>query len=326
MKAVYGPVLATALLTSLSPAGKAFDCSKATTATELAICRSTAARQAEHAMEKAYFSLRGILADKQRKWLLNSQRSWLQARKEQCLADAPCLARWARRHARELAAGLDGPAPYWFVQQGNRYHYAITISAPRFLTPGTPAQKAYNRWLDRLIAKAPAGRQGEPVLTYGGEPYTHQISVELKRHDRQLLSALADIYEYSGGAHPNSWTRAINLQTGTGRKLDIAKLFDRRARQHLIHECAGQIVDKQDNVYGDRNRESAIKSLLLEDYPGVVKKHVLNSSFWHFTGGQATIRFDSYAIGPYAAGSFECTFALDRLAEMTRFPALFSVH
>ena len=323
-----GPVVRSYIAVSLmflaaSPA-MAFNCAKATSEIEKAICADPAALRGEEAMEKAYFSLRKKLDGRTRKLLLNSQRSWLAARQDECGGKGSCLAEWSVKRARDLANGPGGPVTQWIVQKGGKYKYNVKIAAPRFLAPYSAAQRAYNKWLDRLIAKAPLGRQAEPVTGFGGEPYAHEISIEFKRRDKNILSAVADFYDYSGGAHPNSWTTALNLLAGPGKRIDPAKLFPRAALKKLVHDCAGQIVDRQDNVYADMSREKAINSLDREDYPGEVQKHVLDSSFWHFTGKKAVIRFDSYSVGPYAAGPFSCSFSYAELARLAKNPGVFA--
>jgi len=320
MRAVGWAALALAAL-GTSPA-LAFNCAKASTAVEKEICGNGAALGANDRMEKAYFALRETLGAAGRKTLLDGQKAWLGWRDQSCGPVADCLIEQGNARAEELEKTPPGMAPFRFFQKGVANGYEVGISGYRFVEPAGKAEKAYNAWVDAQIAETPHGQPPDPTE---GEhaAYSHELSFDLRRLSGRVISAAAYSYAYSGGAHPNGWSTAINLDRTSGAALNSKAVFGAANLRKLADDCARQIVEWHSDQYGDLSQEEALRQLE-GSFPGVVADHVGDMARWHFADEGGVIRFDSYAIAPYAAGPSECTFSYEQLRGLAGDPGLFS--
>ncbi len=117
----------------------------------------------------------------------------------------------------------------------------------------------------------------------------------------QLVSAHVDAYEYTGGAHPNSYTANVNVDMRLGRELAFADLLDKAAAGRIFDLCADQ-VRKQKIDKGETPDD-------LGD-PAELRKSVEAASgdlkAWSFGADAAVIGYDPYAVGAYAEGAFDC--------------------
>lgn len=311
-------VLAATLLLSSAPA-LAFDCARATTAIDKAICANAAALAANDAMEKAYADLRARLDGEGRKLLLDGQRSWIRYRDERCGTGESCLAEQSGERAEALKATPAGTAPFFLFQPGVDNGYAVKMTGYRFTGDFGKGEAAYNRWLDGLIADSP---YGDPPDEEEHQAYEWEVDVAMHRLSARLISAVGWLYNYTGGAHPNSGSDGFLADRGSGAPLAALALFGGPGLAKLERDCARQIIENQSDVYGDVSEEEALKALE-EGYPGAVKETVGDMERWHVDDEGVHVRFDSYAIAPYAAGTQECVFPLDGIRTMAKDPGLF---
>jgi uncharacterized protein len=309
------------LLTTVLPAA-AFDCSRAATDIEKAICGNDDARRANDKMEATYFALREQLGEAGRKVLLDSQKHWLSWRDSICnTADAGCLAQRSTDRETTLGATPPGMVPFFKWQKGDSFYYDVTLEGYRFAKSETGAEATYNKWLDALLAKTPFGDRMD-VEVETPNVYTHEVGVSVSRIDDRLISATADRYDYSGGAHGNGWSRSINIDRRTGKTLDAKAVFASEGLKQLTDDCRHQIA--ADRVYEPDNitKEVALRQLD-EAYPGVVAEHAVDMARWRFSNDDAVLQFDPYEVGPYAAGPFECKFSIETIRTLARDPDLF---
>lgn len=93
------------ILAAFSPlsanAQPSFNCGKAVTPTEIAICSSARLAQLDLALSSLYSAARARLTSQDQQQLLSDQRSWL-ARRDACQADAVCLAEAMEARLSEL--------------------------------------------------------------------------------------------------------------------------------------------------------------------------------------------------------------------------------
>ena len=163
--------LAPMLLVLLAPQGAlAFDCAKAKTNDEKAICASPDAKAADDAMTDAYLALRKNTSGAARNALDASQTRWLGRRGEDCLDDkgnvftgaklSDCLAVASRARtivltgAPEAGPGAPSPmAPVFRIENGRKGHADVDFELVKFVQP--PAwERAFNAAADKL------GRRG----------------------------------------------------------------------------------------------------------------------------------------------------------------------
>jgi uncharacterized protein len=315
-----GALALAAIFVGLPACALAFDCSKAGSAVEKAICANPAAIAANDEMEAAYFALRESLADKAALELLrDGQRAWIRHRDERCGSGAECLESESRSRAETLGAVPQGMVPIFRFQQGGPRRYAVSVAAYRFVPADGPGEAAFNTAVEAILADVPFG-DNEDV-----EPdraYEYEVFVSIGRATPHLLSALASTYAYSGGAHPNSWSSAINIDRRAGRPLDLAAVFGAEGLDRLEEACARQVLLDREDIYGDADDPKS-RTALETEYPGVIAEHVRDARRWFFDQAEAIVTFDSYAIGPYAAGPLECRFDISEITAIASDKALF---
>lgn len=299
----------------------AFDCAKAVSAIDKAICADETARAANDRMGQAYGSLRVRLGADGRKLTLDGQRAWLAYRDGRCGAGASCLAEQSAGRADTLEKTPAGMAPVFLFQPGKPDSYEVTISAFRFESPQGRAEAAFNAWLDDEIKDTPFG--DPPDNSDPHDPYEHDASMDVTRRDSRMISAVLWSSGYTGGAHPNSWSRAFNADRKTGVLYDPAAHFDDAALADLALECARSLISEQSDAYGDVDEAEALKRLE-ENFPGAVAEGVKSGQRWHFDSDGGHVRFDSYAVAPYSSGSFECAFPYARLRKAAPDAAIFA--
>lgn len=316
------PVTVFAALFISAPETHAFDCGKASTPTEKAICADAEALAANDAMETAYFALRDRLAEAGAAMLVEGQRQWLQARNAFCEAEAVCLAAESHRRAGHLSGTPEGMVPFYRWRDGGPGEYRIRIAGYRFVSEEAPGAQAYGWALEELIGGTPLDQPADEDIDFP-RPFEHELNVNMELLTPSLLSAVGYTYDYSGGAHPNSWTKAINIDRQTGRPLNLALTFGRATVAALADDCAGQIARDRMAIYDSASEPDMLRQLE-EEYPGEVLRHAADIERWHFTPAEAVLRFDPYAIGPYAAGPFTCQFPIERIRDLAADPALFA--
>ncbi len=299
----------------------AFDCSKASSETDVAICGDEVARAANERMGKAYLAVRGRLDVEGRKMILEGQRAWLVYRDGRCGSGVSCLAEQSEERADDLEKTPDGTTPFFIYQPGRENSYEVRILGYRFAAKSGRAETAYNRWLDNLISGSPYG--DPPDTTDPHQAYEHDSMVDMTRLDERIISAVTWSGGDTGGAHPNSWSDAFNADRKTGVMYDPAAYFDDAALSNLTADCARQVIEAQSDTYGELDEAEALKRLE-ENFPGAVADGVKTGPRWHFNAEGAHVRFDSYAVAPYSSGAFECLFPYDSLRDGAPNAALFA--
>jgi len=303
---------------------QAFPCNKASTKVERTICANPELKQADDAMERAYFAMRDNLAQRDVGMLRTSQRNWLKYRNITCLAEPNCLRAETQNRTgilNEISRYLPALVPVFMWQLGGKNAYALKFDGVKFAPPATGSQtagrSAFNREVDRIIADAPWGEKTEDQNISSWE---NETTLRVNRLTSRMISATASIYDYSGGAHPNSWSTSININLQTGRPLKTGDLFSEKSIDALINDCRDKIIEAKSDWY-DGNLEQA-RADIEETYPNAVRKHVLDMAMWRFTDKGAAINFNSYDIGPYAAGPYSCEFSSEYIKKLIRKPEL----
>ncbi|MCF6321269.1 MAG: lysozyme inhibitor LprI family protein [Rhizobiaceae bacterium] len=308
------------VMASLFGNSQAFECAKATTEVELAICASAKIHSADTAMEKAYFALVDKLDKKTAKSIQAEQREWLKYRATVCGAGSECLLEETENRANAIkdnAARTPPMLPVFLRQIGSSNTYNLKFEGSKFTAPSTNGQIAYNQAIERLIKEMPFNEVSDDQGMFS---YEQETNVTVTWQSDKLISAIAYTYDYSGGAHPNSWTTAINIDLQQGTPLKTGDLFPPQAIQTLIADCRDLIIELKSGIYDEVNEES--RARIDEDYPGVIKKHIADMTRWTFNETGATVTFDSYAIGPYAAGPHQCEFTAEYLLKLADNPDL----
>jgi uncharacterized protein YecT (DUF1311 family) len=303
----------------------AFDCMKAQSPVEKAICTDAKLKSADDAMAAAYLALRDELTGPDRKSLGASQSKWVKSREDNCGSQEGAeltncvLTDTDERRRLLLAEPESGPGaasrlmPVFIQQEGDPHHYDVDYTLIRFAKPKSRGENLFNAQVNKLAKGAPLAREAEAApqdMTYAA--FT---SMSLTYASSSLLSAKVENWSFSGGAHGNGGTSGITIDLGRGAVLKTGDLFDGKAVDALRDECVKQIlVQKKEKLEGE-DFDPANDPLYSEK---TVVEYLQSLANWNFWQDKATVTFDAYAIGSYAEGPYECEFAMDNLRKLAK--------
>jgi uncharacterized protein YecT (DUF1311 family) len=307
----------------------AFDCAKARSAVEKAICADEKLRVADDAMSTAYSTLRGALKANERKDLAASQRKWIRSREDSCGVQegaglSSCILDQTDERRRLFEAKPEsGPGtgssmvPIFVQQEPDPHRFDVDYTLIRFAAPKSGGEKLFNAEVDRIVKDAPLKRQAEAAPE--GMNYASYSAMDITYASPRFLSAKIEGWENTGGAHGNGGTSAINVDLVRGAALKSEDLFDDKALLGLKNDCIAQIVvqkkEKNDGQDFDPANDPNYQEQTVVD--------VLKSlDAWNFWQDKAIVTFNSYAIGSYAEGPYECEFPIAKLKSVAKPGAL----
>ena len=299
-------------LLSLATPALAFDCAKATTAVEKAICADPQLKQLDNQLSDAYVALKAASSPAEQKMLARSQKRWI-AEREYCSGyDAgidACIAQKTKdRLSLLLGTPESGPGagakmvPLFLVQDGTTKQWDIDLSLIRFADARTLGEKTFNGLVDDVLEQAKLGPHGEDSHDM---VYAMEDTLSLTYASPQLVSARSDFYINEGGAHGNYGTGNFNVDMTTGRQLVIGDVVDDAGAAVLTQQCKAQIdaerakrvPDAGDVPYDEKTRDATIAETVRE------------LASWSIGADEITVSFDPYAVGAYAEGSYSCRFS-----------------
>lgn len=131
---------------------------------------------------------------------------------------------------------------------------------------------------------------------YSFAPYTADFSYETKRCDDKLLSIVFKQYDYSGGAHGNTWSYGITFDTVTGERLYLETISDDYT---VFYQMLANNLNHQVTL-------PAYKDFVFSDFTSDVEDSLLkDSASWYFDRSGMSFISNPYVLGSYAAGTFE---------------------
>ena len=298
-----------AFLTLITP-GHAFDCTKAATAVEKAICADPQLKRLDGQLSDAYAAVKAASTPQEQKMLARSQKRWI-AEREYCSGDdkgtSTCVAQKTKDRlslllgAPESGPGADGKmVPVFLVQDGTVKQWDIDMSLLRFAAPQGAGETLFNKLVDRILKQAKLGPHGEDSndMVYGMED-----TLSLTFASPRLVSARHDFYVNEGGAHGNYGTTTINLDLTSGRQITIRDMVDEPGAGVLTQWCKKQI---------DAERKTRVPDA--DDSPtdaktrdATIAETVRDVKSWSIGAEQITVSFDPYAVGSYAEGAYSCS-------------------
>ncbi|MBO0724201.1 MAG: DUF3298 and DUF4163 domain-containing protein [Blastocatellia bacterium] len=174
--------------------------------------------------------------------------------------------------------------------------YEIETSLPRIAGADSARADKFNRAVaDLAAASAGEFKKGavEPAREDGAsEPgYSLDLSHEVIAANRDFISVLFTLVQYTGGAHPNTTTESFNYDLNRNAPVILADLFTPNSNYlKVISDYAIRELKKLDTVsYAEEGAGPKIE----------------NFHSWNITPMGLKITFDPYQVGPYAAGEHE---------------------
>ena len=316
MKTGFAAVLLLAF--SALPAA-AFDCGKAKTAVEKAICADPALKRRDDALAAAYAAVKAAALPEEQKALAQSQRRWIKRREYCSYAEegiAPCVAEETAQRLSLLSGRPEsGPGadakmvPVFLVQDGTPQQWDIDISVLRFAEPRTPGEMLFNAEVDKVLADAKTGPHGEDT---GGMIYGRQDEFSLTFASPRLLSVRYGFYVNQGGAHGMHGTTNINIDMTAGRLLTAPDLLPEPSAAILTLWCKQQVdaerrkrvPDAEDVPYDQATRDTTIAAT------------VRNLASWSIGEKEIVVSFNPYDLGAYAEGAYSCSFPTAGVKEL----------
>ena len=308
-----------------SPAA-AFDCGKARTPSEKAICANPTARAADEAMGQAFAKLIADSNPSAKPNIVAAQARWLRDRDNACAdAKAPgaCLAdESARRRAYLAGEAETGPgapgrlAPVFRSEKGAKGKAEISLQLLKFPAPANPGERAFNAAVDRLVGELTEPEKDDPAA----DRYAYDRTMRLVFGSPALISAHLEGYNDTGGAHPTTFSGNVNIDVAKGAEMKFADLLDAKAAKAVFALCQKQVIAQK------KEREGADAQLgpeSLKDLAKSIAEATGNLEAWSFGAEKATISYDPYAVGAYAEGAFSCEIPYSTLKPLAKagFPA-----
>lgn len=325
MKILKSLTSAMPLLLAFIPPAAAFDCGKAQSPVEKAICADQKLKAVDDAMTAAYASLRNSLTGPDRKALGASQSKWVKGREDGCgyqqgaELTSCILSQTDERRRLLLAEPESGPGtgarlmPVFIQQDGDPHHYDVDYTLIRFVAPKSRGEKLFNADVNKLAKEAPVQRQAEAARQ--DMTYAAVASMAVTYASPSLISAKVESWSFSGGAHGNGGTSGITIDLARGAALKTGDLFDNKAISALKADCVKQILaQKKEKLEGeefDPNNDPLYSEKTVVEY-------LQSLANWNFWQDKATVTFDAYAIGSYAEGPYDCDFAMDNLRKLAK--------
>ena len=310
--------LSAVVLLSLSAAPSlAFDCAKAKTGVEKAICADPVLKKIDDDLATAYGAVKATLAEADQKMMTISQKRWI-ARREGCgsgESTASCVKEMtAERLALLTGTAQSGPGPsgklvpFFVAQAGQPGTYDINMALLRFAAPQKPGQQTLNRLADEIAAAAKLGPQDGVEQS---AILAEEDSFAVTYASPTLLSVRHDFYDNEGGAHGNFGTTNININMESGALLKVEDLLPEPSAAILTLWCKQQIeAEKVKRIPDIDLSEGAAER------DKVIAEVVRDLASWSIGETDITVSFDPYAVGAYAEGAYQCRFPTAGVKQM----------
>ena len=188
-------------------------------------------------------------------------------------------------------------------ESNKKLMYEIEAQYPQFSGGNNPNFEKFNQLARGSVARKVAEFKKDMAPEEGEEPRPEGsmgsdlgIGYDIALAQDDLISVEFEIGSYyQGAAHPNSYTETVNYDLKNGKQLKLSDLFQPGSKylQTIAAYCIAALK-KQSKEKGDALPDDQIQS-----GAGPSAK---NYQSWKITRKGLGINFDSYQVGPYAAG------------------------
>ncbi|ABS65191.1 conserved hypothetical protein [Parvibaculum lavamentivorans DS-1] len=287
---------------SAAPASAAsFDCGKASSPREKAICSDEALSALDEEIAGAYASARAALSPRGAEILRKSQRSWLRFLDKACpRATAACLAPWMEDQAKFLAGAVVKKSGRTFLTTGE-WTFIAPEKAGEEEIPGENEMR-YRRQMSFMI-DAPAS-EGERAFNkaieknrehlwngFDGDT-TMNASFTLHEATEDFVSLDMFGWEYPlGAAHGFGAATHLNFRLDEARPLVASDIFVKDGWQKLLADNA---VEELTLIFGEMG--------LFDEGRQAIADMVGDPAHWVVTREGLGVNFPVYSVGPYAGG------------------------
>lgn len=192
--------------------------------------------------------------------------------------------------------------PKQIKESNKKLMYEIAAQYPQLTGGNNPNFEKFNQVARGSVTKEVADFRKEMAPQEGEEEPRPEgsmgsdlnISYTLAVAQDDLVSVEFEVGSYyQGAAHPNSYSQTLNYDLKNGKLLKLADLFKPGAKylQAIATYCIA-----------DLKKQGKDKGLLDEEIEKGASASAKNYQSWTITRRGLGINFDSYQVGPYAAG------------------------
>ena len=186
-------------------------------------------------------------------------------------------------------------------ESNKKLMYEIAAQYPQISGGNNPNFEKFNQVARSSVTKLVADFRKEMGPQEGEEPRPEgsmgsdlNVSYNLALAQDDLISLELEVGSYyQGAAHPNSYTDVINYDLKNGKFLKLSDLFKPGSKylQAIATYCIA-----------DLKKQAKDKGLVDEEIEKGAAANAKNYQSWTITRRGLGINFDSYQVGPYAAG------------------------
>jgi Protein of unknown function (DUF3298)/Deacetylase PdaC len=188
-------------------------------------------------------------------------------------------------------------------ESNKKLMYEIEAQYPQVTGGNNPNFEKFNQLVRAVVTKKVAEFKKDMQPKEGDEPRPEGsmgsyigIGYELALARDDLISVEFDIGSYyQGAAHPNSYSETVNYDLKNGKQLKLSDLFKPGAK-YLQALAAYSIADLKKQ---SKQKDDALPDDEIQSGAGPSAQ---NYRSWKITKKGLGINFDSYQVGPYAAG------------------------
>ncbi len=207
--------------------------------------------------------------------------------------------------------------PKVFTENNKAKLFEITVEYPELSGVSIQTASKFNE-IAKSLAMNEAAKFRKDLLAQTAEDLkfiketggqnTVDISYNITHADNEIISVGFGTYFYTGGAHPNSYSYALNFDLENGRKLKLADLFKPNSNylkvlsDYCIKNLKQQLAENADNDWIEKGAGATAE----------------NYKSWNLTTKGITITFDSYQVAPYAAGPQEVIVPFEHIESILR--------
>lgn len=129
--------------------------------------------------------------------------------------------------------------------------------------------------------------------------YEYGLTTHFSEGKEGILNFIAENFEYTGGAHPNSWNKWMNFEKNTGKLLALKDVFMAGSEKPMSDMLLEELITEM----ATRLEDSSITSL-----EGLQNAGILNSTNMYVPDNfllekeKVSFLYNKYDIAPYAVG------------------------
>jgi uncharacterized protein YecT (DUF1311 family) len=243
----FGRLIGITVLLTLQPAvsfSASFDCTKATTAVEKAICANPDLGRLDQEIADGYKQLLAKVDNPVKKYVQVAQRAWLKSR-----TDPQKLAATMQPRLKELHDSFYHAGALTFLR-------LMRSERPMFLLTRLPGTDLYNQWATNEWETAPDDYTPEEYEKARKECNETDCSPVVTQHyevnfaSRKILSVDKSVSEDSFGAHPANSDIYYNWWLSKAVKIAPAEIFTNKHYVEVITQAVAKyFADGADEHY-----------------------------------------------------------------------------